>query len=906
MQKYEIFVDFYGKDFITARFDFLILLCRYLITFVAIQNKPMKRKLLLVFLFFSLFFCNTSKAQDFQWVRQIGDKETDEAESIEVDNNGNSYSIGVAQSYTYDLDPTPNGTQIIDNRSTPFSPYRDIYLIKLKSNGDFAWGKTFGNLKSGQYAYKVKLGPDGNIYLFSQTADHIPNQIDSYITIVKISPDGNELSQIKIKNPGSFFTNSFDIDNQNNLLVSGWFVNSKTLNFNGTDVKFESQNSIASYIFKLDNSGNFIWKKIFDTPQLSNVTIQTKPDGNIIAALNSSDQSSPTCSVLNINTTNANIIWEKKLSQQSINTFHLDRNGNIIIAGSNGVYQGSIDVDPSPNIVNTASQKFLLWLDRNGNFLDLKEYFVAQFSADFRMWKIESDAQNNIYLAGDFAGKIDVDPSPNTFFLENPYGTIQYGSGYVIKFDSSRNFDKAYTLISNYRSLVKDLKIRNKSMYLLGDFNWECDFDPGNGTQKLNTLHGGAVVSSDGFIVKLSPCDSSKPDGDENQLFCASQNATIADLVPNLSGIKWYDNAINGNVLSNTTILQDGKVYYASQTLNSCETERLAVTVKVTNIPDAPRIDTTPAFCKKENATLGNLQMLGQNIKWYDTVFSAATLPNTTLLEDNRTYYASQTIGCEGDRTPVLVRVYNTELPSGKNNQQFCIDQMATIENLTINGTHIKWYDTATNGNILPQTTLLQNGVYYATQTLNNCESERFSITVKVQDTQNPIADSPQQFCIQKNAKISDIKINGQIIKWYESSSSSINLSESTLLENGITYYASQTINNCESDRIPVTISILEATTGDCINFVEELPYPKFFTPNNDTFNDYWTIDFAYLAPNTGIKIYDRYGKLIKELSKNTSWDGTYLDQELPASDYWFIVTRLNGKEYRGHFSLKR
>jgi gliding motility-associated-like protein len=201
---------------------------------------------------------------------------------------------------------------------------------------------------------------------------------------------------------------------------------------------------------------------------------------------------------------------------------------------------------------------------------------------------------------------------------------------------------------------------------------------------------------------------------------------------------------------------------------------------------------------------------------------------------------------------------------------------------------------------------LLQNKTYYATQTLNSCESKRISITVKIQDTQNPIASSPQTFCIQKNAKISNININGENIKWFESISSNTALSESTPLQNGVTYYATQTINNCESDRIPVTIKILEATNTDCINFVEELPYLKFFTPNNDGYNDTWTIDFAYLAPNTGIKIFDRYGKFIKELFNNGAWDGNYLGQEQPASDYWFTVTRLNGTEYRGHFSLKR
>ncbi|MEL1254284.1 T9SS type B sorting domain-containing protein [Flavobacterium sp. DGU38] len=396
------------------------------------------------------------------------------------------------------------------------------------------------------------------------------------------------------------------------------------------------------------------------------------------------------------------------------------------------------------------------------------------------------------------------------------------------------------------------------------------------------------------------------PTGNANQSFCSKQNSTINNIQITGNQIKWYNALNNGSLLAETTNLQNGQTYYASQTVNSCESPRFGITVSIVNTPSAPTGNPNQYFCKKEIATLSNVQISGQNIKWYDTNSATAVLPNTTLLENNKTYYASQTIGCESDRTAILVKVYDTALPSGNRNQQFCIDQNATIANLNITGTTIKWYDSATNGNILAQTTLLQNGIYYVTQTLNNCESERLAVTVKIQDTQVPIADSPQTFCIQKNAKIKDIDIAGQNIQWFESASSSVSLSESTLLENGITYYASQTINNCESDRIPVTITILDATIGECINYVEELPFPKFFTPNNDGYNDSWTIDFAYLKPNTGIRIFDRYGKFIKELTVNTSWDGTYLGQDEPASDYWFTLTRYNGTEYRGHFSLKR
>ena len=87
----------------------------------------------------------------------------------------------------------------------------------------------------------------------------------------------------------------------------------------------------------------------------------------------------------------------------------------------------------------------------------------------------------------------------------------------------------------------------------------------------------------------------------------------------------------------------------------------------------------------------------------------------------------------------------------------------------------------------------------------------------------------------------------------------------------------------------------------------------KIFTPNNDGTNDTWQIkglgsDYA----NTSVvSIYDRYGKLIKQLNaKNGAWDGTFNGQKLSASDYWFVaqLVEVTGEVrlFRGHFSLVR
>lgn len=86
--------------------------------------------------------------------------------------------------------------------------------------------------------------------------------------------------------------------------------------------------------------------------------------------------------------------------------------------------------------------------------------------------------------------------------------------------------------------------------------------------------------------------------------------------------------------------------------------------------------------------------------------------------------------------------------------------------------------------------------------------------------------------------------------------------------------------------------------------------FPSFFTPNGDGFNDTWNIKGNGALDAITIYIFDRYGKLLKQLAPDgLGWDGTFNGQSLPSSDYWFklIYTKDNvTKEYKGHFALKR
>ncbi len=91
------------------------------------------------------------------------------------------------------------------------------------------------------------------------------------------------------------------------------------------------------------------------------------------------------------------------------------------------------------------------------------------------------------------------------------------------------------------------------------------------------------------------------------------------------------------------------------------------------------------------------------------------------------------------------------------------------------------------------------------------------------------------------------------------------------------------------------------------------IDYPRFLTPNNDSYNDTWQLLGVESAKFTvsPIEIYDRYGKLVTIINAtDIGWDGTYNGAALPSGGFWFALTLTDqlGKTtlHRGNFSLVR
>lgn len=122
----------------------------------------------------------------------------------------------------------------------------------------------------------------------------------------------------------------------------------------------------------------------------------------------------------------------------------------------------------------------------------------------------------------------------------------------------------------------------------------------------------------------------------------------------------------------------------------------------------------------------------------------------------------------------------------------------------------------------------------------------------------------------------------------------------------GVNYQESNIFTNLKEGSYEVFVKNIYGC-GIVKKVVHLLNYPHFFTPNGDGQNDTWHINLAKSEPNIKVYIFDRYGKLIKGLGSNDyGWDGTLNGRRLPSTDYWFMVQREDGQEFRGHFSMKR
>lgn len=131
-------------------------------------------------------------------------------------------------------------------------------------------------------------------------------------------------------------------------------------------------------------------------------------------------------------------------------------------------------------------------------------------------------------------------------------------------------------------------------------------------------------------------------------------------------------------------------------------------------------------------------------------------------------------------------------------------------------------------------------------------------------------------------------------------------------IDNGA-YQASNTFINILAGEHTVTINDPKGC-GTVSENIMVIGFSKFFSPNGDGRNDDWGVVGMSMLTEPVVYVYDRYGKLIKQLTnQNPTWNGVHNGKQLPSSDYWFKLSykntegqRVFAKYLNNHFSLRR
>lgn len=355
--------------------------------------------------------------------------------------------------------------------------------------------------------------------------------------------------------------------------------------------------------------------------------------------------------------------------------------------------------------------------------------------------------------------------------------------------------------------------------------------------------------------------------------------------------ISWYSQATGGTAIHTgpsytTSILNSTTTYYVDA---GCESNRKSVVATINQTPTAPvAVKSTYGNCGPGPVTIEASANIGQ-INWFAEATGGTSLHlgnsyTTPILSSNTTYYAeaSNNNCIYGTRTPVNIEIYPLPVVTDET-LPLCQGQTITLDT-GIAGMTYSW----STGEATQTIPVNKGGTYTVVVTTpQDCSSTK-TITVN----ENLV---PQINHIDVNETTVTIKLVKEE-DYFEYSVDGSNFQDSNVfydVPGGLHNAYVKDKTGCPG--------------GNSKSFVV-LVFPAYFTPNNDTFHDVWEVTGIENYPQAQVTIFDRYGKLIAQLTASKmSWDGTFNKVALPASDYWYAL-KIDDTQpvLRGHFSLKR
>ena len=280
------------------------------------------------------------------------------------------------------------------------------------------------------------------------------------------------------------------------------------------------------FIQKLDSQGDLLWIKTLDNPNFTGsqgmgLDIQVRyENGNeyiyILGTFDNTVDFNPGTDVFAMTAdstiywisdifllkldSNGNFIWAKKFGAGGISVdvaynFAFDSHGNILLTGFFNIpyYHYSLILEePYQVLTDLATDMRIIKLNPNGAILWDK---VLTGNGYVGANGITVDSQDNVLIAGNFAGTIDFDPSAGISELTSQ----SEDDVFIEKLDTNGNFIWVKQLAGNISDGAIDILADNQdNIYTLGYYRQNIDFDPSS-----NEYIGQSTNNRNAFVLKL-------------------------------------------------------------------------------------------------------------------------------------------------------------------------------------------------------------------------------------------------------------------------------------------------------------------------------------------------------------------------------------------------------------------
>jgi len=341
---------------------------------------------------------------------------------------------------------------------------QDVYLKWAKQiggSGSYSVGNSIavdasGNVfTTGSFTGTVDFDPGPETYILNYTGAEWAN---SDIFISRLDSSGNFKWAKRMGGTGDAYGRSVSIDpsGKGAVYILGTFTG--TIDFNpGEDSFLLTSNGLHDFfISKLDLLGNFYWAKSFGG---------IKDDFGFAMEVDT-------------------------------------KNGDVYVTGD---FSGRVNFnsDDSLHILTSGPHFdiFILKLDSEGNFVWVKPMFGTGNSKGGAGYALALDpnGSGDIYTTGYFEGTVDFDPNEKGFFYLESSGKNDV---FISKLDNSGNFKWAKRMGGVYEDKGNAIAfdpLYEGGVYIMGNFSQTADFDPGQDTFHLTSVH-----SSDLFVSKLT------------------------------------------------------------------------------------------------------------------------------------------------------------------------------------------------------------------------------------------------------------------------------------------------------------------------------------------------------------------------------------------------------------------